>query len=324
MNWIINCVIQSSVIIDANQIDIILVSHGPPHILFTGFLLKLKHSKCKLISDYRDSWTDNPYRKFPSIILKKGLEIIEYDIIKKSSIILVVSRVEKLRFTRKYQNIEDKIRIIRNGFFKLDIKIDKKRDFFKITHAGSFLKIKQPDLLLNSYKYFLEINPKSKLFLIGELDTNSLFKIKKLGLEKSIVITGNVDYSISLKNIYDSDLLFFYEPTDAITTKIYDYLSSGNPILAVTQNIEAIKFIQKYSPYSSIIKEYDKNLIITSMQKYYMEWINGKKYKFILKNEFYEKYNREKIAEQLTFYIKHIRYTSLKFNLFGLSLDHQN
>ena len=301
IGWIIKCFIKSSSIIEKKSVDMIFVSHGPPHVLFVGYLLKLRYCRCKFITDYRDSWTDNPYRKYPSIILKKMLENIEYKILTESNLIIAVSIIEKRKF-KKYQ-LDEKIKIIRNGFLTQNNIIDKNRDYYKISHSGTFIKIRQPDQILSAYKIFLRSKPKTKLFLVGDLDSGNLLKIKKLGLENDVVITGTLEYSESLKNIYDSDLLLFYEPTNAMTTKIYDYISSGNPMVVITQNYEIEGFIKKYSPFSVIINGYDTEKFSDALQSFYQGWEEDVKYGFDLKPEYFSKYNRERLAKKLLSYI---------------------
>ena len=299
--WILSCFIKGSKIVEKNNIDIIFVSHGPPEVLITGYLLKLKNKNCKFVTDYRDSWTDNPYRTYPSRLLRRILKNIEKDVLKKSNLIIVVSEVEKKRFLINYNNVEDKIAIIRNGFFNVK-KINKiKEDYFKITHSGSFYKKKQPDIIFKAYKRFLErINyENTRFYFIGTLDNESIEKTRKLGLTNNIIFTGIIPYSQALHNIQDSDLLLFYEPTLAMTTKIYDYLSSGNPIIAVTENTEVIKLIKKYSPYSITITHYDENVISNHMYNYYKSWKKGIKYDFRLKSLYFRKYSRKNLAKEL-------------------------
>ena len=301
IGWIIACFIKGSKIIESEKIDIILVSHGPPHVLILGYLLKLKNRNCKLITDYRDSWTDNPYRTYPTRIIRRVIKNIERDILDKSSLIVVVSEVERKRFLINYENIENKITIIRNGFFDCKQTLSESEDYFKITHAGSFYKKKQPDIIFKAYKKFIQQEPEfdSKLFFIGKLSNKNIEKIKKMRLEKQVVTTGDIPYEESLAHIKNSDLLIFYEPTLAMTTKIYDYLSSGNPILSITNNTEVIKFVEKYSGFSMIINEYDVEKITEGIKHFYYEWKKQTSYEFKLKKEYFTKYSRHKIAKKL-------------------------
>jgi len=301
IGWIVSCFIKGSKLIEKNKIDIIFVSHGPPHVLIVGYLLKLRQKNCIFITDYRDSWTDNPYRTYPTRIIRRVLHNIEKDVLDKSNLIIVVSEVEKKRFLLNYENIYDKIAIIRNGFFNIGQDEKNQRKYFKITHSGNFYKKKQPDLIFKAYKRFLDkINRKdSKFFFIGKLSDKNIDKIRIHGLQDDTILVGNISYKKALSQIQDSDLLLFYEPTLAMTTKIYDYISSGNPILVVTENTEVIKFVNKYSPYSIIITEYNEELMAKSMFEFYNNWEKGIEYDFKLKSLYYKKYSRNNLAKTL-------------------------
>ena len=301
IGWIISCFLKGSKLIEKNKIDIILVSHGPPHVLILGYLLKLRYRNCILITDYRDSWTDNPYRTYPTKLIRRILMNIEKDVLDKSNLIIVVGEVEKKRFLLNYDNIDTKIAIIRNGFFNIKQGKKHNRNFFKITHSGSFYKKKQPDLIFKAYRRFLDkidrIN--SKFFFIGKLGDKNIEKIRADGLQDDTILVGNISYKEALSQIQDSDLLLFYEPTLAMTTKIYDYISSGNPILVVTENTEVIKFVNKYSPYSNITTEYSEELISDNMLEFYKNWEKRMKYDFKLKSLYFKKYSRRNLAKKL-------------------------
>ena len=307
LGWILSCYQLSSKLIEKENIDYIFVSYRPPQIIIIGFLLKLKHKKCKLITEYRDSWTDNPYTKFPSRIIKRVAEIIEYHILDKSDLLIVVSVVEKNRFLEKYDHIEEKIVIIRNGFYDYNVEYEK-NDQFTITHSGSFYGSRQPDFFLKGYKKFIKnrkIND-SKLVFVGKLDEKNIDKISKLGLLNYVELVGNLDYKESLSKICNSSALLLIEYTDSMTSKIYDYISSGNPIIALTNNIELIKFIKKYSPHSEIITDNDIEKIVTSINTLYDEWKNGVKPTFDKKDEFFRKYSRMSLAKKLVHEIEQI------------------
>ncbi len=124
--WILSCYLVSSKIIEKEKIDYIFVSYRPPQVILIGFFLKIKHRKCKLITEYRDSWTDNPYTGFPTKFIKKIAENIEYHILDKSDLIIVVSIAEKNRFLKKYDHVTDKMEIIRNGFYDYNVEYKKK------------------------------------------------------------------------------------------------------------------------------------------------------------------------------------------------------
>ncbi len=124
-------------------------------------------------------------------------------------------------------------------------------------------------------------------------------KISKLGLRKHVEMLGNLAYTDSLTIIHNSSMLLFIEYTDSMTTKIYDYISSGNPILAITQNIEVIKFIKKYSPHSKIIEKYDMEIAANTIHQLYTEWKIGKRYEFSLRREYFRRYSRNSLAKKV-------------------------
>ena len=103
--------------------------------------------------------------------------------------------------------VNNSVRIIKNGVnvdkfcydgIKRDLirsEIGYKQNDFVVGHVGRFSYQKNQDFLIDVFHNLRELMPNAKLLLIGngELKETIIEKINKLGLEKDVRFTGNVD-----------------------------------------------------------------------------------------------------------------------------------
>jgi hypothetical protein len=76
----------------------------------------------------------------------------------------------------------------------------------------------------------------------------------------------------ALEYTNSADMLLVIELTNAVTTKIYEYLSTGKPILAIIAKGELEGLIKKYSDNSYIVTSESEDDIIRSILDAYNKW----------------------------------------------------
>jgi len=109
---------------------------------------------------------------------------------------------------------------------QLDIK-----DEFCIVHVGAFRSQKNHDFILDIFKHFVEIKPKSKLLLLGTGELMSQFKYKanELGIINNILMVGNKN------NVSDylsaGDVFLFPSLFEGFPNAVLEAQASGLPCL---------------------------------------------------------------------------------------------
>ena len=135
--------------------------------------------------------------------------------------------------------------------FKQGIK-EKTRMYkeFTLCYAGNLYAGRNPDLLFNSIRSFLNIKPQSnsiKLIIVGLESIGLTNLLQTYDLQHNVIITGPVSYNETLKYCSCSDVLLVLEAafTDGIflPSKFVDYVQCGKPILAISPENGTLKDI---------------------------------------------------------------------------------
>ena len=301
--WVNSSVGFLSKYILENKIESIITT-GPPHSLH---LIGLKLKSILNISwyaDFRDPWTKINYHKKLKLSLrskKKHLQL-ENKVLSLCDRIIVTSN----KLLKEYNEItETPISLITNGFDyqKLQLELDKK---FSITHIGRLLPERNPKIVWNALKELCTINKNFKnnlkINFIGNVSENLRNAIKTNNLENSVVYHNYIKYNDTIPYLIKSQILLLIESDDkessyAIPAKIFEYINSGRPIIAIGPKDSEIKQIidetksGKYFLYS----EYDELLSYLSNSYYQYESKNLHSTSINI-----DKYHRKNLAKKLS------------------------
>lgn len=310
VGWIPLTLITGVKIIKRESIDAIYTTSPPATSAIIGALLK-KITKKPLIVDFRDAWTFNPNISY----VTKFNKSLESFVLKNADKLIVVTPVIQKQYVSKYPCIVKKTNLIYNGFdfndlpSKKDIKLFKK---FTITYTGTFGGTRSPHLFIKSIENILQNNkiPKER-FQIKFVGLNDM-SIKDIS--SNIFIRDVVEFipKVPLKEamhlIYNSHLLLLIEFKDAFTTKVFEYLTSSRPILALISTGELEKFLNEYSDNSCIITSGDIEEISNSIVRFYNKWEdNEENYCKSCRNmKFMDNFNREKLTKELIYILEEI------------------
>lgn len=286
--------------------DVIVVSCPPFSTSLTLFVTK--NIPCVL--DYRDQWTGSYLGEYFFSTEKYLAKKIEKKLINKASAIVTVTEGIGNHLKNQYPKNKNKIFLIRNGFDKkafIDYKTQRKSKKFTITYMGTFSNLIKPNLLFESIKKLFSSNPKLREKIVFKYIGPSMLKELKekalnIGL-KNFKLTGYLPHKKAIGELMASDLLILIgvsgkEKNWLVPGKLYQYLNTGLPIIAITKNKEIKNLIGS----SGIICEPEPECLASSiikvMQKTYTfkpgsdyseySWENlGLKYSELLKNVMY-------------------------------------
>ncbi len=226
---------------------IIIYSTASP---YTDHLIALILTKlCKLpwVADFRDLWVDRP--NFPKnkwrLFIDRKLEKM---VVEKANHVVTATSLMADRFNELYPG--KKYTTITNGYDEDDFagmpELNPQEGEFRITYTGVFNKERNPQKVFLALKKLIDqrsdLRNKIKLKFIGQLDNPGDFEninfFKKLGLEEySDLVSYQPHHYVINEMCRATVLLLFigeYPLGEGILTgKIFEYLRSGRPILAV-------------------------------------------------------------------------------------------
>jgi len=233
-----------------NEIETIITT-GPPHSLhLIGLGLKEKLN-IQWIADFRDPWTNIVYHKALKLSEKSEQKHkeLEHKVLNLADQIIVTSPSTKKEFSA----ITSKpIEVITNGYDVEQIEKQPLDQKFSLAHIGSFLSERNPRILWKAIREIIKENPDFKrdfeLKLIGIVSQEVYDTIKEFRLESFVKNLGYLSHKDSIIEQRKSQVLLLIESDSEETKmilpgKLYEYMASHRPILAIANENSDIKDI---------------------------------------------------------------------------------
>jgi len=259
-----------------------------------GLEIKKRFPDLFWVADFRDEWTNNPYlidNPHRKSRMKKEREL-EREVLEKADVLVTNTPVMKRNFVRLNPGIdlENRMHVIPNGFDTEDfenLKYNKTRNSrFTITYTGALYGRRKPDLFLKAVGDLVQkgkVN-KEKILIrfIGSFKPGVLKKlVDSCGLDGAVEMISYMDHEQCLREMMESDALLLLEGggpgSEAFYTgKLFEYIQTGNPILAVIpENGAAAELIR--STRTGIICHWpDVDAIGKGFADLYYSWENDK------------------------------------------------
>lgn len=305
VGWNRFAVKKARTIFKEHQIDAI-ISTGPPHSShLIADALKKTHNK-PWIADLRDPWTTVFYNAFfpRTESTKKKDKQLEDLVLKNADSVSVVSNGMLEEFSDRAKDIS----LIYNGFDDEDFKLLKKakNEKFTISYVGNFKPNQNAVVVWESLKELCTKNPQFKsdlkIALTGNVDTSVVNSIHKSGLKEQLSLEGFAAHHTAVQRMLDADLLLFVIPVSErnhliITGKLFEYLATGNPILAIGPKLGNASALLKDAKRDDMLDYEDKKLVMTQIENAYQNWKNGSSANFSLDD--LERFTRKGLTEKL-------------------------
>ncbi len=309
--WIAPSVKFLSEYLRKNEIDVV-ISTGPPHSMhLIGLELKNKLG-VKWVSDFRDPWTEIDYFHQLPLTDKsiKKHQKLEQEVLRNSDAVIVVGQTMKQNFEKFNSNIH----VITNGFDteikSKEIPLDKK---FTLTHIGLMNDDRNPSVLWSVLSEIITENTTFsndlEIKLIGKISSSCLGEIKENNLESNLNLIDYLPHDVVQYHQKASQVLLLVinkvpSAKGIITGKIFEYLNSKRPILAIGPvEGDLARIIEETN--SGVIIDFENSVSLKlSILEFYNQFKKGK-LEVELKN--IEQYHRKNLTEKLSNLLKEIK-----------------
>jgi glycosyltransferase involved in cell wall biosynthesis len=309
LGWLPFAVYAGTKIIKQENIDVIYVSVPIWTSLLIGYLLKKKTQK-PMVIDFRDPWTINPFKKTPTKFHARIDDYLERTVLASADYVITVSQPYRRRLIEKYPFLKNKCEVIMNGFdpddFK-DLKRQPLQDEFRIVHAGSLYGLRTPKYFLRALQELVQEKPylrkQLEVQFVGNYGKEAPVIVDKLGLNDLVRFIGFMPHEKSLELMVNSHVLLLivavggYETSGIVTGKLFEYLFSGRPILALApKNSIVANIIQ--SANAGLVVSSDTEAIKNGILEFYEQWTEGK-LAATTNTAVIERYNRKVLTHKL-------------------------
>jgi glycosyltransferase involved in cell wall biosynthesis len=261
IGWTLTGVIKGVQIIRSEKIDIIFVSCPPYSLAVIGYILKLI-TKRPFVLDLRDGWSTDPYINYLTKFHMKLDKRIQNVVISHADGVVLVSDAMRTSLLAINNGWDEKFSIIPNGYDDIELNPEKSSDIFTITFTGSTYNcspFRSPEIFFEAISMLLKNQKVSEnelcVNIIGDNSKELTDLVDRYQLKSVVHIFPRMPQRLSLSYLSKSHALLLIERSNALTTKVFEYLATGKPIIAFINEGELADLIRNYSDNHIIITE---------------------------------------------------------------------
>ncbi|HET6348991.1 MAG TPA: glycosyltransferase [Candidatus Krumholzibacteria bacterium] len=302
VGWVPSATRMARQLIRAENIQHVYISGSP----FSSFLIgpRIKRDTgARVVIDYRDPWTQNLgyHRRTP---LHRALDrMLERRVVRHSDRVISNTNWNNTLIDKEFGSGGDhgKFVAIHNGFDAEDFasieRVPNPR--FTITYAGAFyysigsdfsdgagdavMKTYSPLYFFEALQKFFERRPETKgsvrVNFMGVLGQGYDPIIRERGLDGVVNRLGYLDYDEHLRVLKQADTLLLVlsrgeKSRGWIPSKFFQYLGTGNPILALAPEGEVRDILQQTGSGMCVAPD-DVDAASRALETLYDHWRNG-------------------------------------------------
>lgn len=263
IGWLFTAKKKALEIVDRYKVDAVY-SSSPPYTCSLIARYVRRKRQIPWIAGFRDPWTgfiSAPKRWWLPARIDRHLE---YSVFKEASIVEVAWEGIQKDALSKYPTLDKgKFIHIPNGFDSDDFPAIPytKNEKFTLTYTGSMYGRRNPQSLFDALELLIAKRQISRedfnIRLIGRFGSEIYEMINRASFKESIEVIGYLPHSESLARLIQSDALLLIvdeskESPEIVPGKVFEYLGTGRPILAICPTNGAV---------ANIIKETNSGLV---------------------------------------------------------------
>ena len=288
LGWIPFAVFRGIQIVRKEKIQCIFSTGGPWTNFIIALLIKI-FTKRPLVVDFRDFWTHDPVNQSRPKIRRKIDTYLERIVILSSDIVISVTNTISESLIGKYipPSVE-KFRVLPNGYDPEDFvgKERFKSEFFRIVYTGSLNKYRTPvhffEALKEAFAMHPEMRHKVRVSFLGDYGIEYQKILDEYGLKENVVFVGSLSHETAIEELFRSDLLLLLSYTGSyvmenarihLTGKVFEYMITGIPILALTEEGILADAIEKTRS-GYVVQPTDICRISEKIHWLYLQWEN--------------------------------------------------
>jgi glycosyltransferase involved in cell wall biosynthesis len=233
---------KASEIIKKEDIEYIITTSPPHSTQLIGLRLKKAFPGIKWIADLRDPWTDIYYynRFYPSFLARMLDASYEKRVIKSADVIITVGQSLKNSFISRFTGIENKIKVITNGYDDSDFegKTVSVPGKLIISYMGTLSESYPVGGLITAMKNLHNEKICFTLRFAGEIP--DIIKKKILSEIPGSLVEFNpyLNHDDAVKFILGSSVLLLIIPDhrsnkSIVTGKLFEYMAAARPVLCI-------------------------------------------------------------------------------------------
>lgn len=262
---------------------------APPYTCFLVGAEVARKTGRPLAIDYRDDWVGNPRHTYPTAWHRKKTTNLERMVLGLCSHVFAINQT--ILGAVKSRNPHDNCSysVVPQGFdpndFESDRKVKASPPSAKMTflYAGMFYDAQQPDSFLLAAQHLFskrpELKSKIRFRFIGLFPESKRALVHQLELDKVVELLGYVDHKSNVEELKECDVAWMIigrqKGEKMISTgKLFEYMGSLKPILALVREGEAKQALNGYKA-EFVVGPDDITSISETIEMLFETWLEG-------------------------------------------------
>lgn len=295
-----------------------IFASGPP---FTTHWIGRRLSErtgIPLVVDYRDPWTNAPFYPERPHFARRADERLERSCLERAQAIVTVNRTMQEDLLARHPKLEPaKFHYIPNGFDGADFEglVRSRAQRWTLVHTGSLQASRTPGALLDALRQWYReedgLAEEVRIRFLGRLDAQLETTLREPPVSCLIELEGYRPHLESVQALVDADLLLLLIVDDPqargmLTGKLFEYLGSGTPILALAPPGEAADVI-RHTGAGRVVSPHDSVGIGDALREARHDFRCGRPAFGMRPSKLREQYSRFELTRQLASILDRIR-----------------
>jgi glycosyltransferase involved in cell wall biosynthesis len=303
------------IFMDNKDIRLVVTSGGPFSTFKLSKYITNKYS-VPYVLEFRDEWTNNPARINLPYPVKSTVKELNWEsqlLVDCSGIVYLTEQMQR-NFEAKHSFLCGRpSRIIPNGYDDSDFSATSNyvpSDKLHLVYCGSFYDRQQPDTIWSALAHLLDAKlidaNQISIDIYGNNNKNFVLGsfLENPGLIQCIKLFPFISHAQSIQKMLAGDALLLFiasgKNTGAtVTGKIFDYMRSGKPILAIVPNNGIAAKMVNESNLGFVADPDDPEMIQKKLLEIYHLWQEGQLSKITPNSAFIQQFNRQNLSHEL-------------------------
>ncbi len=257
--WVPIAIREANRILQQHPVDLVFTTSPPHSAHLIGLSLKKKRG-ISWVADFRDNWKTERFERGPTMIHRRLDRRMASRVVRKADKIITVTHPISTDLAELSHRDQADFITIPNGYDQTDFdhsdQINPYPQKWTITYCGSLYPKRDPERFLQAVSLAIQDRPEIKEQInirfagtVFEIDLKGM--IERYSLREVVRFAGYVSHQENVRYLMTSDCLLLLiakdESQSVSTGKIYEYIASGKPILALIPEGEAEKLIIKHA-----------------------------------------------------------------------------
>lgn len=286
-SWILPAVSAARRLYRSDRPEVIF-STGPPYSAHVVASLLARLWNRRWVAEFRDPWARAPWREDRYAFEHRVWAMLERAVVRRADAAVFVTRANQREFVEHYgPGVIPRFHVVPNGCDPSDFAALIRRppeDRFIVLHAGSLYGGRSPLPLFRAIARGctagLIDRARFRLRLIGRVSMPGVDlrrEVVSLGIGDVVEFIPHVPRGVALQAMVDASVLLVLQPVTKVSVpaKLYEYLATGRPILALAEADGDTAATVLASPAAVVVPPADEDGILAAIVRLQSESAEG-------------------------------------------------